>query len=505
MLAQITRSRRPFVILWVAAFALMLGGGGLVWWLVRNRFRQPVRVLLITPLTASPTSGWDAAELRALGAVVQDHLEVGGGCAVTAVTEAPTTFGRFRNGPRTLLIQLEPRREGMNLVLAFRFMRGLEIPKVGSPSWTQRNLPPLPPAEAFHAFMTALPEHMDGHTESLVPKDSAAFWDLLRASSWRLQNTRLDEATAVAERVTQAEPTCASAALLLGNLRYRTMLNQPGLFRQERARAEADLKRAVDLVPAYPRPAFLLALLQSDSGNHREALEMLIRARRLQPANPMLLTGIAYAARGAGLLPLSRKAMDLRDDLVWRDLQPQAVDITCLYTGELPRFEASLKERPGHLSSTSGVLSFYRGYAGLVTGDRDRAQREFGRAASLANGYPNIQRLSEIYTLILDSRTKEAWVKLHEYDQERVGMWEPDGEFTLRLAEAYATMGDRATAMEMAIRAFARGFGCTDWYERSPMLSPLRNLPKWRAFMQHVRERQKLMEIQFPMNVLDEN
>jgi tetratricopeptide (TPR) repeat protein len=169
------------------------------------------------------------------------------------------------------------------------------------------------------------------------------------------------------------------------------------------------------------------------------------------------------------------------------------------------RFEASLQEQPGHLRSTSGVLPFYRGYLALTRGDQVQARKEFRAAADRANGYPNIMRLSEIYHLILEGEKDEAWKKLREYDQERIGMREPDGEFTIRLAEAYALMGDRASAMEMVNRAFARGFGCTAWYERSPMLEPLRGLPKWKALIQHLQERQALMEEHFPIGLLEDN
>ncbi|MDE3033631.1 MAG: hypothetical protein KGI56_08215, partial [Acidobacteriota bacterium] len=88
--------------------------------------------------------------------------------------------------------------------------------------------------------------------------------------------------------------------------------------------------------------------------------------------------------------------------------------------------------------------------------------------------------------------------------QARVGMREPDGEFSLRLAEAYALLGDRASAMDMAVRAFGRGFGCTEWYERSPMLQPLRALPQWQALIQHLQERQGLMESTFPSSLVED-
>jgi hypothetical protein len=37
------------------------------------------------------------------------------------------------------------------------------------------------------------------------------------------------------------------------------------------------------------------------------------------------------------------------------------------------------------------------------------------------------------------------------------------------------------------------------------MLEPLRGLPKWNALMQHAKERQALMEDQFPIGLLEDN
>ena len=67
------------------------------------------------------------------------------------------------------------------------------------------------------------------------------------------------------------------------------------------------------------------------------------------------------------------------------------------------------------------------------------------------------------------------------------------------------TVEELLKALAHAGRAFARGFGCTAWYERSPMLEPLRGLPKWKALMQHLRERQGMMEDRFPIGLLEDN
>ncbi|HEY3399472.1 MAG TPA: hypothetical protein VGK03_02480 [Geothrix sp.] len=499
------RSWRSAPILGLAFLFLLGAGGGLAWLLAFQGRHGPLHVLLVTQPPEGP-GGLDPADRRAIGALVQDHLESLGGAAVTSVIEMPDDLESLRAKPRTLVVQLEPSRQGEALTLGYRYIWADRLAKGSPPSWIPRQGQPLKPAESFAAFLKGFPVSIqDPNPALLIPRRPDGFWDLVQASAWRLKNENLDEAMALAEKVAAQEPSCASSWILVGNLRYRRMLNNPAAFRQEQADTEAQIQRGLHLAPGHPRGVFLRSLLKSDSGDQAEALDLLIQARRRQPHNPTLLTGIAYAARGAGLLPLARRAMDLRDELAFSKLQPQAVDITCLYTGEIQRFEASLQEQPGHLRSTSGVLPFYRGYLALVRGDQALAQREFKAAAARANAYPNILRLSEIYGLVLEGRKEEAWKKLREYDQERIGMREPDGEFTLRLAEAYALMGDRASAMDMAGRAFARGFGCTAWYERSPMLEPLRSLPKWQALVQHLRERQALMEDRFPIGLLEDN
>jgi len=506
----IPTSRSPRSSLYLGlAFLLILGcGAGLAWLLARAGVRAPLRIVMVAPLV-EVNRGLEPGESRAICSLIQDHLEHLGRFAVTNLDELPADPKPFLDQARTLLIQVQPRRQGEALVLSYRFAWGRQLARDAKTAWTFHVVEPLMPAQAFQSFLKTFPNPIQAPTrapsQGLVPEGAGAFWDLVRAGAWRFRNEHLEDAIALTERVTQREPACASAWILLGNLRYREMLNSPAAFRQEQADTEALLLRGLALAPFHPRGTFLLSLLKSDSGNQREALDLLLRARRRQPYNPTLLTGVAYAARGAGLLPLARRAMDIRDELAFAQLQPQAVDLTCLYTGEIQKFEASLQEQPGHLRSASGVLPFYRGYLALVRGDHPLARKEFQAAVNLSSAYPNILRLSEIYVLILAGRRDEAWTKLREYDQERIGMREPDGEFTIRLAEAYALMGDRASAMEMANRAFSRGFGCTAWYERSPMLEPLRGMPKWNALLQHAKERQALMEDQFPIGLLEDN
>ena len=145
------RSPRTMLLLGFA-FVLLLGAGsGLAWLLARQGIRRPIRILLVTP-QATADSGLEAAQGRAIGALVQDHLEHYGGFAVTSVTELPTDLASLRGQARTLLILTEPRRRGDDLDLSYRYVWGEHLAKGAPVPWVSHKaeaLPPLRPSMPF--------------------------------------------------------------------------------------------------------------------------------------------------------------------------------------------------------------------------------------------------------------------------------------------------------------------------------------------------------------------
>ena len=103
------------------AFLLLLAGGiGLAWMLARQGVRSPLKVVLVTSSAAATVPTLETGQGRAIGALVQEHLEYYGGCAVTSVTEVPADLELLRGQRHTLLVQLEPRRQGQHLELSYR-------------------------------------------------------------------------------------------------------------------------------------------------------------------------------------------------------------------------------------------------------------------------------------------------------------------------------------------------------------------------------------------------
>jgi tetratricopeptide (TPR) repeat protein len=55
------------------------------------------------------------------------------------------------------------------------------------------------------------------------------------------------------------------------------------------------------------------------------------------------------------------------------------------------------------------------------------------------------------------------------------------------LGAAYAQLGEPSTALRWLSRASATGFPCYPWYERDPLLDPLRADPRFGAFLSELR------------------
>jgi len=336
-------------------------------------------------------------------------------------------------------------------------------------------------------------------TAAILPKDPAHLLPLAEAYAGAIAGSD-EEARAAgsqAQALAALEPGCAPATLARAESGYRRLLNEnPADLNAQDACGQA-FDTALALLPDYPRAANEAARFYTDIGNQRRALEILFSAAGAWPKSPGLRTSMAYAARTTGLLDGARAALRVRETLDAgagaRELFPET---TFLYTGEWDRFDACLGPGPGERSDP--MPDFYRGYLRLLQGRRDEALANFRSAAQPQPSDAQFQALARVYQLALEGHPPEALLTLRNLALSRQGLRVPDGEFTFKLAEAYGFLNDPEEAMDAAQRAFSQGFGCTAWYERTPLLTSLHDLPRWRALISHLQERQKLLETLFP-------
>lgn len=425
------------------------------------------------------------AQRAGLRLLLEDLAETGG----ATVLAPPPGDGPLPAG--VLRISLEGSRTGSGLRLQAR-IRGAD----GS----ERDLVPAnpDPRDQLQQVLAAAGLRSPA-AAAILPNDPARLLPLAEVYAAALAGSDQDAraAGAQAQAIAAREPECAPAALACAESAYRRLLNPSPTNLEAQMVCSQAFETALNLLPGYPRAVEEAGRFYTDTGNQRRALEILLNAADLRPRAAGLRASMAYAARTTGLLEGARTALRAREALeggaAARDLFPEA---TFLYTGEWDRFDAWLGSGPGERPDP--LPDFYRGYLRLLQGRRDEALANFRAAERPQESNVQFQSLARAYQLALDGRQPEALLTLRLLTRSRQDLRVPDGEFTFKVAEAYGFVGAADEAMDSAQLAFSQGFGCTAWYERTPMLSALHELPRWRALISHLQERQKLLEERFP-------
>ena len=113
--------------------------------------------------------------------------------------------------------------------------------------------------------------------------------------------------------------------------------------------------------------------------------------------------------------------------------------------------------------------------------DRSVFQTEIGRA----------------FSLIIRNQNSQAESILRNVETKITQRGVIDAEATYKLAQAYAALGDKASALRVLTQSIANGFFPYPYFSSDPLLDSLRNEPEFLKLMITAKERHQEFKTKF--------
>ena len=252
--------------------------------------------------------------------------------------------------------------------------------------------------------------------------------------------------------------------------------------REQYRRAQGAFKRALALQPHQIEASIFLANLLIDTGEVEAAVPLLRDAQKNNPNNAALHWELGYAYRFAGALKESVAECEQA-----RHIDPSvrgngSVLNGHLYLGHYDKFPASLPEVGG-----SSFLVFYRGFAEFHQKEWRQAAQDFDRAYELE--HTMYTQTGKALSDSIAHRDAEGLQLLHDLESkiQQRGVGDPEG--TYKIAEAYAVLGDKASASRMLRYSIEHGFFAWPYFTTDPLVGNLRNEPQFSELMAISRNR----------------
>jgi len=282
------------------------------------------------------------------------------------------------------------------------------------------------------------------------------------------------------EKSTEIDPNYALAWAYLGASYTSDAAFELG-GREQYRRAQAAYERALAIRPNLLDAQMFLANLLVDTGKVEQAVPLLRDALKTNGNYAAAHWELGYAYRFAGMLDESVAECERA-----RQLDPflkanGSVLNTYLYLGQYQKFLESLP-----VDDSSFVL-FYRGFGEFHEKEFDQASRDFDRAYELD---PTLYTgIGKALSDSIHQRNTEALDLLNGLERKIRDQGVGDPEGTYKIAQAYAVLGDKISAMRALRMSVESGFFSFPYLAKDPLLNDLRREPEFDQTLNTARQR----------------
>ena len=290
------------------------------------------------------------------------------------------------------------------------------------------------------------------------------------------------------EKTTEIDPDYAPAWAYLG-----ASYNSDAAFelggREQYRRAEAAYERALAIRPNLLDAQIFLANLLIDTGKVEQAVPLLRDALKTNGNYAAAHWELGYAYRFAGMLDESVAECERARQLAPFVKGNGAVLNSYLYLGEYQKFLDSLPV------DDSSFTLFYRGFGEFHEKQFDQAARNFDRAYQLD---PNLYTgIGEALSDSIRQHRAEGLQLLGELERRVTERGVGDPEATYKIAQAYAVLADKSSALRALRMSVEGGFFSYPYIDKDPLLNDLHGESEFAQILGIARQRHEAFKNSF--------
>lgn len=261
--------------------------------------------------------------------------------------------------------------------------------------------------------------------------------------------------------------------------------------RAEYAAAETAYQKALAINPAQIEARIYMANRFTDTGRVESAVPLLREAQTTSPNDAEVHWELGYAYRFAGMLKESVEECERA-----RRLDPTVKLGTStlngyLYLGQYDKFLESLPK-----VTDSPFILFYRGFGAYYRNDREQAAKDFDAAFDL---HPSLlqARVGRALSYGIRRQPSKALEILHDTENTIAERGVGDPEALYKIAQGYAEIGDRISALRVLRRSIDNGFFSYPYFASDPLLASVRNESEFVKCMELARQRHETFKKKF--------
>jgi serine/threonine protein kinase/TolB-like protein len=320
------------------------------------------------------------------------------------------------------------------------------------------------------------------------PINNEAYEYYLRGIDFYSLNQFAD-AIAALEKSTSIDANYAPAWAHLGRA-YTTHASLEFGGREDYMKAQAAYEKALQLNPSLVDARIYMANLLTDTGRVEQAVPLLRSVLQDSPNNAEAHWELGYAYRFAGMLNESvAECEKARQNNPQVKINSSALN-AYLYLGEYEKFLESLP------ANDNVYILFYRGLGEYYLNKLEDAAADFDRAFERNPSLlPADVGKALSYSINHENDRGLGLLRQTEAKLEDSGVSDAEGMY--KMAQAFAVLGDKASAVHMLRHSVGGGFFCFPYFQSDPLLENIRHEPEFQSLLNEAHDRHQQFQKTF--------